>query len=302
MKIEQLLVRFFYQKREITLQGIGTFTLSPNVIIPPESDKDLVMPEDAISFLFKPKAIEDDDLIDYIVQQTRKIKPLASADLDSYLVLGKQFLNIGKHFEIEGLGILEKSQQGDLVFNQGHFANTKPASAPVALKEKPEEEDISFAAIRNDTGKGKKKLLLFLIVLLLGGVGWGTWFLLHKNKNAASSLDNEPKTVVTHSVTDSSTAAKPDTSGINKDSAALKTNSVAPYSFKVVFKETTDKEAALIRMNERISKGHKVIMYTKDSVHYKLAEPFNLPLSDTSRIKDSLNKYFYTGKAYIEIK
>ena len=45
----------------------------------------------------------------------------ASADLDSYLVLGKQFLNIGKPFIIEGLGVLEKSQQGDYEFRQGFF-------------------------------------------------------------------------------------------------------------------------------------------------------------------------------------
>ena len=30
-------------------------------------------------------------LILYIMEQTRKMKPLAAADLDSYLVLGKQF-------------------------------------------------------------------------------------------------------------------------------------------------------------------------------------------------------------------
>src|SRR6476619_97240 len=107
MKIEQLLVQHFYIAKQVTLQGIGTFTLSPDFIVPAETDKDIVLPENAVSFQYNPRATEDEALIDYIVQQTRKIKPLASADLESYLVLGKQFLNIGKPFKIEGVGILE---------------------------------------------------------------------------------------------------------------------------------------------------------------------------------------------------
>jgi hypothetical protein len=42
-------------------------------------------------------------------------------------------------------------------------------------------------------------------------------------------------------------------------------------------------------------------MYTADSVTYKLAEPFNLPLSDTAKIKDSLNRFYYLGKAKVEL-
>ena len=136
MKIEQLLVQHFYNNREITLQGMGTFKLSPDFVLPMENDKEVVMPENAIDFQYNPKATEDETLIDFIVQQTRKIKPLASADLDSYLVLGKQFLNIGKPFNIEGVGILEKNMQGDLVFSQGHHTSSKMEAAPVALKEK----------------------------------------------------------------------------------------------------------------------------------------------------------------------
>jgi hypothetical protein len=47
--------------------------------------------------------------------------------------------------------------------------------------------------------------------------------------------------------------------------------------------------------------GRDVIMYTTDSITYKVAQPFILPLSDTTKILDSLNKYYYRGKAFIEI-
>ena len=309
MKIEQLLVQHFYQNREVTLQGMGSFTLSGDVIVPQESDKEVVMPENAISFQYNPKATEDDGLINFIVQQTRKIKPLASADLDSYLVLGKQFLNIGKPFKVEGIGTLEKNQQGEYEFKQGHFANTKMESAPTALREKAEDDDISFAAIKNRPAGGKKILLIVVAIVALVMIGWAAWYFLHKKKdNSAEANDNTEQTVPL-------VVTAPDTSSIiapRKDSVIVQPPVVPPvvtptvvtnntaYNFMVVFKETNNKGAAIIKMNDLIARGHKVVMYTKDSVYYKLAEPFRRPLSDTARVRDSLNKYYYLGKAYVE--
>jgi hypothetical protein len=101
MKIEHLLVQHFYNCGEVTLQGMGTFTLSPDFVMPKENDKDAEIPDNAISFQYNLRATADEALIDYIVQQTRKMKSLAAADLDSYLMLGKQFLNIGKPFMVD---------------------------------------------------------------------------------------------------------------------------------------------------------------------------------------------------------
>jgi hypothetical protein len=55
-------------------------------------------------------------------------------------------------------------------------------------------------------------------------------------------------------------------------------------------------------MNMLTARKHKVIMYKNDSVTYRLAEPFTLPLTDTARVKDSLNRYYYSGKAFIQLK
>jgi hypothetical protein len=136
MKIEQLLVQHFYKNGKITLQGMGTFTLSPDFVMPKENDKDAEIPDNAISFQYNSRATADEALIDYIVQQTLKMKSLAAADLDSYLVLGKQFLNIGKPFKIEGMGMLSKNQQGELEFTKGHSFNSKMEASAVSLKEK----------------------------------------------------------------------------------------------------------------------------------------------------------------------
>ena len=65
--------------------------------------------------------------------------------------------------------------------------------------------------------------------------------------------------------------------------------------------QTADSAAAVYRMNVLTARKHKIIMYTRDSL-YSLAEPFTLPLTDTSRVKDSLNNYYYSGKAFIQLK
>ena len=292
MKIEQLLVQHFYNSGEVTLQGMGTFTLSPDFVAPKENDKDALIPDNAISFKYNPRAGEDDDLINFIVQQTRKMKALAAADLDSYLVLGKQFLNIGKPFKLEGMGMLVKNQQGDLEFTKGQVFHTKMETSPAALKEKAEKTEISFAS-ENKTPPGNKKgLLLAALLIGLGLIGTTAWYFFIKKNNT----ENIP-------------AIQTDTAKLviaKQDSVVLPATkpSVADdgYNFKVVIMITADSAAALSRMNALTKRGHKIIMYSKDSGYYKLAEPFTLPLADTSRIKDSLNSYYYNGKAFIELK
>jgi hypothetical protein len=295
MKIEQLLVQHFYNNREVTLQGMGTFTLSADYVMPKENDKDAEIPENAISFQYNARAVEDDALIDYIVQQTRKMKSLAAADLDSYLVLGKQFLNIGKPFKIEGMGMLVKSQQGDLEFTKGQAFHAKMETSPAALKEQRVNPEISFASESKTEGSSKKGLLIAGIILVLALVGATVWyFVSRKNTTATENIAviADADTVKANIPKEDTIAAKPQVQAPVNDG----------YTFKVVFLKTVDSAAAVYRMNVLTARKHKVIMYKKDSLTYALAEPFTLPLSDTTHIKDSLNRFYYLGKGTIELQ
>lgn len=300
MKIEQLLVQHFYNQKQVTLQGMGTFYLSGDFVLPKESDKDIDIPDNAISFEYNARATADDELINFIVQQTRKMKSLAAADLDSYLVLGKQFLNIGKPFIIEGMGMLIKSQQGQLEFTKAttFHARVETPQTVVAAKEKAVGSEISFASEHKKTEGPNKKMLLtvagFVILALVGITAW--YFLRNRNngntETAASVAPAKTDTdTVKNNIPQADTTAKPPvlTAPVNDG-----------YTFKVVFLKTKDSAAAVARMNQLIARNHKVILFKKDSVTYALAEPFNLPLSDTAHIKDSLNRYYYLGKAAIE--
>ena len=156
MKLEQLIVQYLYSNKKVSIQDIGTFTISPDVIIPAENEKETALPENAIQFEFNAKELKDDGLIDYIVDQSRKIRPLASADLESYSLLSRQFLNIGKPMIIEGIGTLQKNQQGSYDFEQGHTVNPKMTSNPVTIKENVQDE-ISFSTPAKETSSGKSK-------------------------------------------------------------------------------------------------------------------------------------------------
>ena len=296
MKIEQLLVQHFYNNREVTLQGMGTFTLSPDFVMPKENDKDAEIPENAISFQYNPKAVADEALINFIVQQTRKMKSLAAADLDSYLVLGKQFLNIGKPFKVDGVGMLVKNQQGELEFTKGYTFHAKLENTPAALKEARVNPEISFASeIKKTNGSSKTGLLIAGLIIGLGLIGTVTWYFFIRNTNPVA----EHTTVEVKADTVKHNIPQPDTVAIKTTAPPAAGDG---YTFKVVFLQTADSAAAAYRMNVLTARKHKVIMYKTDSVSYRLAEPFTLPLSDTARIKDSLNRYYYSGKAFIELK
>jgi nucleoid DNA-binding protein len=290
VKIEQALVQHLYNTRKISLQGIGTFSLEGSVSTPADPEKVIVIPQNGITFIHNPRVGEDTELIDAIVQHTKKIKPLAAADLESFLTLGMQFLHIGKPFTIEGLGTLDKAQTGELVFIPGQFI-TPRIEAPKALKEDENEEKSGlFPDYDSEVKKDRTTTIITIaIILILGLLAWGVYYFLNRS-------EGDP--VISTQQTKTNSNPIP----VTKAEEVLSTSANENYTFVIMFKETSNKEEADKLRNKYTGFGHKIIMYTNDSITYKLAEPFTLPLSDTTRIKDSLNKFYYMGEGRVEMK
>lgn len=300
MKIEQLMVQYLYKYKTVNLQDMGTFTISPEIDILQDSDKETILPDGAISFQYNSKALQDEGLVDFIVQQSRKIRPLASSDLESYSILSRQFLNIGKPMIIEGLGTLQKNQQGTFDFLQGHTVSSKMEAAPVAMKEKQQDE-ISFSTKAKEPDSKKGLLIAVAVVLLLSAAAAVYYFMMKDNKDVPVTENSIP---VTEKDTLKSTdnlllpVTDSNTSGPNTATASPATND--GFSFKVVLKEYPTKIAADKAFEKLRSYGHKLLISSKDSVTYKISMPFTSPLSDTLRARDSL-KIFFGGKPYIEL-
>jgi hypothetical protein len=298
MKVEQLIVQYLYNNKKVSIQDIGIFTLSPDVIIPAESEKETSLPENAIHFEYNNKAGKDEGLIDFIVEHSRKIKPLATSDLESYTILSRQFLNIGKPMEIEGLGTLIKNQQGIYVFEQGQTINPKLENHTVRIKEKVQDE-ISFSTPPKEPTNVKGIVLVVLTLVLLSVAGAIYYFAVY-NKNEEVQVDQSAIVPFSEdtatAVIDTAAIAKTDSLNKAVDTPVVNDG----YTFKIVLKDYPGKAAADQAFEKLTKYGHTLIVSQKDSQTYKLSMPFTSPLSDTLRAKDSLRKFF-GGKPYVDL-
>ena len=62
MKIEQVLVHYLLKNKQLTLKGIGTFHLDASIPDSADSEKPIIIPENAITFTYDPRAGEDEGL------------------------------------------------------------------------------------------------------------------------------------------------------------------------------------------------------------------------------------------------
>lgn len=290
MKTDQLIVQFLYSNKKVTLQEIGTFTVSPEINIDPDSDKDFALPPDTIQFNYDSKAEPDEDLIKYIMQHARKMKALAFADLESFIMLNKQFLNIGKPLIIEGLGTLEKMQAGGYAFTQANTSHVIREETPREITEKTKEKISFITPAKEKNNVGVKPIIGISVLLFLILASIAVYYYMNiKNKENASQANSL--------ITDAKDTLPPKK---RADSLPIVNTVKDANTFYIVLNEYPDIASAEKRMKVLAGYGHHVILKTTDSITYKVRMPFILPVSDTLRIKDSLAKLL-NPKAYVEM-
>ena len=298
MKTEQLIVQYLYSNKKVTLQEMGVFTITSDIHIPEDSDKDIVLPVDAIQFVYDPKAPVDDGLVAFIMESTRKIKPLAYSDLESFIILNKQFLNIGKPLVFEGLGTLQKTQVGHYSFTQAATSHVINEEMPKLITEKLKEK-VTFATPQKEKNTGNNKTALWVLLgVIVLGAALATIYFMNKNKKEIGNV-NETVSNIVDTLPEKNTA---DTTAavVNKPAVIVPNNLNDSNSFYIVIKEFSDLATAQKSFKKLTSYGNKLVLTTKDSSTYKMKMPFIKPLTDTLRVKDSLAKFFQ-AKTYVEL-
>lgn len=287
------------------LPGIGSFTLDPTAVIPGESDRDPHSPASGISFRNATIAAPEDELIRFIQTHTGKMKPLAAADLDFFLTSGKQMLNIGKPFFIEGVGTLLKTKDGKLDFIPGEYSTARLEEPGPRKKETTEKKKSAFddpkPGYEPRTNTIRQLLLLAGIIVALVVIGWGGYSL-YKRNTLPEPATEHPQTVPPHDAG----PARPDTMtrvlatppNASANSAPPSTAVVRPpvltpllpgmIPYKFVILETIHKGRALRRYNQLLGFQLNIKMEQQDSSHFKLYFPISAPFGDTAHIKDSL--------------
>lgn len=308
--------QFLYQNKKLNLQGIGSFSLDPSVVIPDGSDKDPHSIASGISFVNANIQAADDDLIEFIKIHTGKMKPLASADLDFYLTTGTQLLNIGKPFYLDGIGTLIKNKQGKLDFTPGEYSTLKLEDTENEKREKAEKRKaLTESSHRAEVPQGNKSRQIILALAFIAGlviVGWGGYTLYKKNTvpepadtaTPVSAGPEAPRTdtqSVAANQPASTQAKKPDSLATSAAPVATATPPAngdgTPYKFVIL--QTANKTRALRRYNQLLSFDLNIKMDTRDSSFFKLYFPITALNRDTIRIKDSLASY-YASKVVIE--
>ena len=297
MKIPLLLVEYLYKNRKMALPGLGIFTLDKSVVLPEENDRALLSLPNAVQFQNANIAAADKELISFICENTGKIRPLAISDLDSYLNLGTEMLNIGKPFHLEGIGTITKNKVGKFDFTPGEYTLIKETSgAPDHGRKKNHPSEKKQLSIPTPAqNRNMLKIAAFIAALTI--VGWGGWIVYKKN-NAGTSGHNvdTSSTLQTQQPAGDSSAAR--TAHIDSAKNALKDSlhpiaiSGQPSVYKFVILATYNKPHALKRYKQLVGFDLKAHLYQKDSTFFKVYFQFPALAKDTIQIKDSLRKQY----------
>jgi hypothetical protein len=303
VKIQEILSQYLYKEKTLTLPGLGRFDLNPSVNI--YDLKEEGWPADTISFTSNRNAVADEKLLQFLMQQTGKMKPLAMSDLESYISNGMQLINIGKPFPIKGIGSINKTKDNQYTFEQGSPAlekidsiNTDHVRDRTVLAEGEKEIDFSH----EERKSSKKPIIIFGSIVALVLVGWAVYLAIPKKEKAPEPETNfteqvvpvdtslqKPDTAVATPATDSPTITSPDTTKI---AATTQQPVAASGSFQLLIDQFKSKGLADKRIASLKLRGFDVQLIVKDSSTYQVILPVSRPVSDTAYVMDSLRKYY----------
>jgi hypothetical protein len=298
LKIPLLLVEYLYKNRKMALPGLGIFTLDKSVVLPEENDRTLLSMPNAVQFQNANIAAADKELISFICENTGKIKPLAISDLDSYLNLGTEMLNIGKPFHLEGIGTITKNKTGKFDFTPGEYTVLKentpgPDHGKKKLYASEKKQINTSPSIQN---RNMLKVVALLAALVI--VGLGGWMMYKKNYSGASGNNPDTNSVAQTqqpTVNDSliaDSAARRDSAKNSIHPSTVPAGRDQPSTYKFVILSTYNKFHALKRYKQLVGFDLKAHLYQKDSTFFKVYFQFPALAKDTIQIKDSLRKQY----------
>jgi len=293
VKIPSLLAQYLYGNQRLDLPGIGSFLLDSSTLPALQQSKQRSALLEGVSFESNPACKESPELISFIAEKTGKMKALASADLDSHLQLAQQFLNMGKPYSFEGIGILTKVKAGEFEFTPITVPTDKikeqqkADTVEVAQKEEHTGDYESFLSLPKTKFEWRKPVIGLFLICGIGVTVWGGYMI--SKRNVKSEVITEQNPVEQTSVVDSLRIS-------DSIAAATPVVAAAPANYKYIL-ELAPKKRALKRYNQLKELRWKVDLETADSIQFKLF--MLLPPSDTTKTMDSLR--IVTGrKVYIE--
>ena len=285
MKISPLLAQFLIKNKQLSLAGLGRFILNDS---------------GEINFQHDASVKEDPVLVNFIAENTGKMKSLVASDLDSNLELARQFLNIGKPYLFEGIGTLSKNKFGTIEFVQGNYLQEKNKENAGDGRDKTSTTENSFTdyeemfSPRKPKTPATKSIVTWLVAIAgLSLAIFGGYIVYTKTKNKKETVvvkeDIQP-IISTDTLPKTTDSITPITKPVNTSGM---------YRFVI---EKAARQRAFFRYNYLRENLIDVQMDTKDSVLFNLY--FLLPSTpgDTTKKRDSLQRLYSTrGKTVVEL-
>lgn len=287
---DPFILDFLAEHKSVSFEKIG------HLIISGAQHTAGVQHEGVVTFQYDKRAETTPELSDFIAGRTGKNKVLIQSDLESHFELTRQFINIGKPYDLEGIGFISLSKSGEYAFTPYDTAEGKEEHKAAKKKQH------TYTITQGEEKRSSKSFLMFvaflIIVGVLGVIGWGTYKLFVEKGfnnindttvtgNMVTPIDSTASLTDTTSKTDSATVAKIDTTKtMEKDSSV----------YKFIFDRTSSFDKASNRIEELkiiLSKDASFDSVKTDSITtYRLFLKLRLPTTDTAKMKDSLQRYF----------
>jgi nucleoid DNA-binding protein len=281
-KFDTLISNYLYTNKKMDIEGLGTFSLDDNFVLPPDAEKSTFFPLEGIHFEYNSRAETSPELMDFLVQHTGKIRSLVKADFASYVSEIKQFVNIGKAWAIEGIGTLQKVKDGRYELMPGEAMAER---VNINYADQKEEDDEPVRRRKWMVGF----ILTVAIVAVVAGLAFGVYVLFIKTQDQTlPSTQNDTSLFEEDSLANAADTAQPKQDTI----PAVPPGTV---NFKAYFETTRHRNKATNIVNELLKMGVTSqfdSLIIRDTLRYRLFVYQQIMPADSARVKDSLSTYF----------
>jgi len=272
-RFDTLITDYLHENKEVALEKIGiikTLSFSTN-------DAQAT----SVEFTFDKKITTSPQLTNFIAEKTGKNKNLIASDLESHFSQVREFINIGKSYEIPQIGFIKANKTGMYEFLPYSEIN-KPARTSV----QPAKQQ------KRNTDRSIIQLVTFLIVIaILSGLGW-------QGYKFFSQRQNDTATTATYSDTVSDTIGADDS--IKKPDSGTVTTQPVTYSendsvnIRYIFETTASGLRARTRTAQLQTFGNNAgydSFVTNSTKFYNLYILKLTKIADTLTVKDSISKF-----------
>lgn len=274
VKLSPQLAQYLLTHKELKLPGLGTFYADNGAA-------------EYASVRFEQNdgpGDFDEALVNYIAEETGKMKVLALSDLSSQLEDAIQFLNTGKPYLFTGIGTLLKKANGKYDF----VSNTQmeaPKKKNVPFTERNTVPQAYIEEKHEAGAKSKKPLAIILVLIAIAAIGAFWFYNRTGTSNDAASVKEKPESQVAAT---SATTAIPDTSG-TKPPVVTTTTPTAPSGMVTYVLETAKEPRASKRFNQLKKINWPVELEKLDSTQFNIIMNLATAPADTARVRDSLS-------------